>query len=129
MQKELAQEQFTNVSAEVCEVLMRDGFKAPFWVEVDDDRGLGFLCGFRMDRGKASEWSIRPAIEKSDFPVAMKVTDRTGAHLKVWLREHSWQFASKRSSSYEIACDVTAAGSGGLGRSSPSGPLARPSAH
>jgi hypothetical protein len=86
MQQELAQEMFNDAAAEVCAGLVRDGLKAPFWVEVYDDRGHGFICGFRMNQGKASEWSWRPAIEQSDFPVGMVLTDQTGERRKVWLR-------------------------------------------
>jgi hypothetical protein len=86
MQKELAQEIFTDAAAEIADGLVRQGWKNPFWVEVYDDRGLGFLCGFRMDHGKASEWGWRPTIEQSDFPVAMKLIDSSGEHRRVWVR-------------------------------------------
>ncbi len=86
MQKELAQQIFADAAAEVCEGLVRQGLKSPFWVEVDDDRGLGLVAAFRMDGGRASEWNWRPAIEESDFPIGMKITDSSGEHRRVWVR-------------------------------------------
>lgn len=86
MEKELVQGTFNDVAAEVCKTLVREGLKAPFWIECYDDRGHGFVCGFQMEKGLGSRWSWRPAIADAEWPIGMVLTDQIGEHRKVWVR-------------------------------------------